>query len=174
MVETQPLGRDWVLRRFSNPRRIPYVPSPMDVVKRMLEVAEVKPSEVVYDLGCGDGRIPIMASRLFDAKAVGVEIQSILAEKALERVRNLELQDRIKIVNDNLFNVSLREADVVALYLTKEALGYLRPKLETELKPTARVVTHDFRIPGWRSIYVEKIGNHRIYLYSRRNPHAED
>jgi len=168
MYEAQPPRRDWVLRRFSDPRRIPFVPSPMDIVKRMLEVAEVKPNELVYDLGCGDGRIPITASRLFDAKAVGVELQRRLADKAREHVKRLELLDRVKILNDNLFNVPLREADVVALYLTREALAGLKPKLEAELKPTARVVTHDFRIPGWKPVYVERIGDHRIYLYSRK------
>ena len=171
MEAAQSSRRDWVLRRFSDPRRIPFVPSPMDVVKRMLEIAEVKPNEVVYDLGCGDGRIPIAASRLFDARAVGVELQRELAEKTMARVKNLELCDRVRIVNDNLFNVSLREADVITLYLTKEALAVLKPKLQMELKPSARVVTHDFKIPGWRPVYVEKIGSHRVYLYSmRRRP----
>ena len=154
---------------FSDPNKIPFVPSPIDVVRRMLEVADVKPNEVVYDLGCGDGRILITASRLFDARAVGVELRRDLAERAWNKVKSLELQDRIKILNDNLFNVRLGDADVITLYLTKEALAALRPRLEHELKPTARVITHDFRIPNWRPAYVERIGSHRIYLYTRPN-----
>ena len=164
--ELELLRRD-AAKQFSTPAKIPFLPSPTHIVRRMLEIADVRPGEVVYDLGCGDARMLIEAARLFDARGVGIELQQSLVTKARRRVDELELGERIKIMQGNLFQASLKDADVVALYLTRDALTRLRPILEAELKPNARVVTHDFRIRGWKPIYVEKIGDHRIYLYKR-------
>ena len=153
---------------FNNPSKIPFLPTAMNIVENMLEIADVKPGEVVYDLGCGDGRIPIMAVKKFDAIGVGVELRRDLVEKARAIASTMGIDDRLKIVHENLFNIDLSKADVVTLYLTKEALEKLRSKLERELRPGARVVAHDFRIPGWRPVAVEKLGTHRIYLYIPR------
>ena len=151
----------------------PYLASPMPVVRRMLECAEVKPGEVVYDLGCGDGRILIVAAQEFGARAVGVEIRDDLAKKAMEKVEELQLSDKIKIIHDNLFNVDISEADVVTLYLTTSANRKIKDKLERELKPGARVVSHEYEMPGWKPVKVDvfyenprySYTSHRIYLY---------
>jgi len=139
----------------------------------MLECAEVKPGEVVYDLGCGDGRILIVAAQEFGARAVGVEIRDDLAKKAMEKVEELQLSDKIKVIHDNLFNVDISEADVVTLYLTTSANRKIKDKLERELKPGARVVSHEYEMPGWKPVKVDvfyenprySYTSHRIYLY---------
>ena len=151
----------------------PYLASPMPVVRRMLECAEVKPGEVVYDLGCGDGRIVIMAAQEFGARGVGVEIREDLAKKAMDKVAELNLGDRVQIIKGNIFDVDVSEADVVTLYLTTSANRKIREKLERELKPGARVVSHEYEMPGWKPVKVDifyenpkySYTSHRIYVY---------
>ncbi|MEM1956570.1 MAG: class I SAM-dependent methyltransferase [Candidatus Caldarchaeum sp.] len=144
---------------------VPFVPSPLDVVERMLNLAELDEGEKVYDLGCGDGRVLTTAARKFRASAVGCELRPRLVAHVRNKVRALRLDDRITIVRRDMFSMPLHDADVVTLYLTKDLLGRLRPKLERELKPSARVVCHDYPIPGWRPEHVERLNKHTIYLY---------
>ncbi len=153
----------------------PFVASPLPVVRRMLELAELKPNEILYDLGAGDGRTVITAAKEFGARAVGIELREDLAKKALETVYQLGLQDRVTILHSNMFEVDISPADVVFLYLTTSANEKIKPKLEAELKPGARVVSHDYEISGWKPVKVEefcenpKIGYpcHTLYLYKR-------
>jgi len=141
----------------------------------MLILAQLKPGEVFFDLGAGDGRTVIMAAKEFGARAVGVELREDLAKRALSSVYEEGLQDRVTIVNGDMFNVDLSQADVVFLYLTTSANEKIKPKLETELKPGARVVSHDYEIVGWKPVKVEnfcenpKLGypSHTIYLYKK-------
>ncbi len=141
----------------------------------MLVLAELKPGEVFFDLGAGDGRTVIMAAKEFKARAVGVELREDLAEKALSAVYEEGLQDKVTIINGDMFNVDLSPADVVFLYLTTSANEKIKPKLEAELKPGARVVSHDYEIVGWTPVKVEnfcenpKLGypTHTIYLYKK-------
>jgi predicted RNA methylase len=153
----------------------PYVPSPPQVVQRMLAIAELKAGEVFFDLGAGDGRTVIMATKEFGARAVGVELREDLAKRALSTVYEQSLQDRITIVNGDMFNVDLTSADVVFLYLTTSANEKIRPKLETELKKGVRIVSHDYEIVGWKPVQVENycenqtLGypSHTLYLYRK-------
>jgi len=153
----------------------PFVPSPIPVIQRMLELAELKPGEVLFDLGAGDGRTVIMAAKTFSARAVGIELREDLAKKALSTIHDNGLTDRVTIVNGDMFNVNLTSADVVFLYLTTSANEKIRPKLETELKKGVRVVSHDYEIVGWKPIKVEnfcenpQLGypSHTIYLYRK-------
>ena len=157
-------------QRFGNPDVLaPDFPSPEVVVERMLEAARLKPGETVYDLGCGDGRIVIMAARKFRAKAVGIELSMPIVKAAIVRVRSLGLDDQVTIIHANLLKVDLRPADVVTIYLLTTSNEVLRPNLERDLKPGARVVSHDFQIPGWKPTVSEKIEaegrSHKIYVY---------
>lgn len=157
-------------QRFGNPDVLaPDFPSPQEVVEKMLEMAHVKPGETVYDLGCGDGRIVITAARKFKAKAVGVELSPQLVKIASARVRALGLEGDVRIIHANLLRVDLRPADVVTIYLLTASNDLLRPNLERDLKPGARVVSHDFEIRGWKPAAEEKIeaeGRPRtIYVY---------
>jgi predicted RNA methylase len=141
----------------------------------MLVLAELKPGEVFFDLGAGDGRTVIMAAKDFGARAVGVELREDLAKKALGTVYDEGLQNRVTIVNSDMFNVDLSSADVIFLYLTTSANEKIKPKLEAELKPGVRVVSHDYEIVGWKPVKVEnfcenpKLGypSHTIYLYRK-------
>ncbi|MEM2092795.1 MAG: class I SAM-dependent methyltransferase [Candidatus Bathyarchaeia archaeon] len=153
----------------------PFVPTPPTVIRHMLTLAELKPGEVFFDLGAGDGRTVIMAAKEFGARAVGIELREDLAKKALSTIFEEGIQDRVTIINANMFNVDISSADVVFLYLTTSANDKLRPKLESELKQGARVVSHDYEIVGWRPLKVDnfcenpKLGypTHTIYLYKK-------
>jgi predicted RNA methylase len=153
----------------------PYVPSPTAVVEYMLKLADLKAGEVMFDLGSGDGRTVIIAAKTFGARSVGVELREDLAKKALGTVHESGLEGRVTIVSGDMFNVNLSEADVVYLYLTTSANEKIRPKLESDLKKGARVVSHDYEIIGWHPEKVEnfcenpQIGypSHTIYLYRK-------
>ena len=153
----------------------PYVPSPPQVVQRMLTLAELRAGEVFFDLGCGDGRAVIMAAKEFGARAVGVELREDLVKKALSTVYEQSLQDRITVVNGDMFNVDLTSADVIFLYLTTSANEKIKPKLESELKKGVRIVSHDYEVVGWKAAKVENycenqtLGypSHTIYLYKK-------
>jgi len=153
----------------------PYVPSPPQVIRQMLILAQLKSREVFFDLGAGDGRAVIMAAKDFGARAVGVELREDLVKKALSTVYENGLQDRVTIVNGDMFNVDLTSADVIFLYLTTSANEKFKPKLETELKPGVRVVSHDYEIVGWKPVKVENFcenqtlgyPSHTIYLYKK-------
>jgi tRNA A58 N-methylase Trm61 len=141
----------------------------------MLRLAELKPGEVLFDLGAGDGRTVIMAAKTFGARGVGVELREDLAKKAMSTIQENQLADRVTIVNGDMFGVNLTSADVVFLYLTTSANEKVRPKLEQELKKGVRVVSHDYEIIGWRPQKVEnfcenpQLGypSHTIYLYEK-------
>jgi tRNA A58 N-methylase Trm61 len=153
----------------------PFVPSPMIVVERMLRIADLQPSEIVFDMGAGDGRTVIMAAKSFGARGVGIELREDLAKKALASINENNLNDRVTIVNSDMFLVNLSNADVVFLYLTTSANDKLRPKLETDLKKGTRVISHDYEIIGWRADKVEnfcenpQLGypSHTLYLYKK-------
>ncbi len=150
----------------------PYLATPNYVADAMLRAADVKPGEVVYDLGCGDARIPILAARQFGALGVGVELDEKVFALATDNVRKNGVADRVKLIRGNMFTTDLRDANVVALYLLPEALARLRPHLEKQLRPGARVVTHDFGIAGWQStrdITVPRGDgtSHTVHLYRR-------
>jgi predicted RNA methylase len=147
----------------------PFVASPQPVVDRMLEVASVKPGEMVYDLGCGDGRILITAVQKFHAKAVGVELNEQHAATATENIKRANLQNHAQVIKGNLMDVNIGNADVVTLYLMTLANEKLRPKLEHELRPGTRVVSLNFQVRGWKPLRVEEAEayhrSYKIYLY---------
>ena len=149
---------------------VPYVPTSQAVVTRMLEVAEVTEDDVVYDLGSGDGRIPITAAEQFGARGVGVEIDSNLVEKARANAREAGVADRVRFRQGDLFNTNLENATVVALYLWPEMNVQLRPKLLKELDPGDRIVSHDFRMGDWEPNRVVdagrgNTGEETVYLW---------
>jgi cyclopropane fatty-acyl-phospholipid synthase-like methyltransferase len=141
----------------------------------MLTLADLKAGEILYDLGCGDGRVVIMAAQEFGARGVGVEMREDLAKQATQKVSELGLDGRVKIINGDMFKVDLSQANVVSLYLTTSANDKVKPKLEAELKPGTRVVSHDYEIIGWKPIKIDnfcenpRLGypSHTIYVYRR-------
>jgi SAM-dependent methyltransferase len=150
----------------------PYLPSPMDIVEGMLELARVGEGDIVFDLGCGDGRIVIAAVKDYGARlGVCVEIDSIVLEQARKNARFEEVEDQIVFIEGDLFEVDLTEATVVTVYLLQEVNLALRPKLQRELQPGTRLVSHRFHMGDWepddevrlfgRSIYLWEIGGSR-------------
>lgn len=150
---------------YSN-KLAPYVSSPNKVVDRMLELANVRPGETVYDLGCGDGRILIAAVKNYKARAVGVEISPKLAAQATDRIRKEGISSDARVIQGDLLKADFAGADVVTIYLATSLNAQLRPRLEKLLKPGSRVVSHDYAVPGWKPSKVEEEeGKHLIYLY---------
>jgi tRNA A58 N-methylase Trm61 len=154
----------------------PFVASPIPVVRHMLQLAQLKQNENFFDMGAGDGRTVIMAAKDFGAKATGVELREDLIEKARTSIHELRLEDRATIIQSDMFSIDLHTADVVYLYLTTSANEKVKPKLETELKPGARIVSHDYEIIGWKPKKIEnfcenpQLGypSHTIYVYKKQ------
>ena len=142
----------------------------------MLELADLRPGEVLFDLGAGDGRTVIMAAKTFGARAVGVELREDLAKKAMSAINENGVADRVTLVNGDMFKLDLSAADVVFLYLTTSANEKIKLKLEAQLKNGVRVVSHDYEIVGWRPVKVDNFcenpqsgyPSHTIYLYKKQ------
>ena len=152
----------------------PSVGSPENAIEKMLQAANLKPGETLYDLGCGDGRILLRAAKKYKVKAVGIEISSALAEKAAQEARKKGLEDQVKIIHGDFMKTDLSAANVVTLYLAPTANDTLRPNLERELKPKTRVVSYDYPIEGWTPMNTWQTSGHLgdthiIYLYEVPN-----
>jgi len=128
---------------------VPYVPTPYDVVEEMLRIADVGKDDVVYDLGCGDGRIIIMAAEKMGARGVGVDIDPQRIEESRENAIKAKVTDRVRFLHQDLFEANISKATVVILYLTSDVNLKVRPKLLRELKPGTRVVSNDFDMEEW-------------------------
>ena len=149
--------------------RIPFVPSPRDVVEKMLSIADPMPDELLVDLGSGDGRIIISAAKNYRCSALGVERNPVLVEESVNKILRSSLK-KARIVHGDLFKYDFSDADVVTLYLLPRPLELLKPKL-LSLKKGARIVCHDFPIPRLdpKEVYLVKSHRtgrtHKIYLY---------
>jgi tRNA G37 N-methylase Trm5 len=130
----------------------PYIPTPQVIVERMLEAGRVKPGDMVYDLGSGDGRIVITAAQKFGAKAVGVELRADLCRIATERIKAAGLESRVHMVQGDVLRVDLSPADVVTMFFLTSSNALLKPNLEKYLRPGTRVVSNQFPIKGWKPV----------------------
>ena len=146
-----------------------FVPTPHEVVDKMFELADVRPGEIVYDLGCGDGRIPVAAAKKFGVKAWGFDINPVRVKESLERVDKEKVEQLVTIKLADVFTLDLSKADVVTLYLLPQLNVKLIPQLD-KLKPGCRIVSHDFNMEGVkpkREIQFTPPGGreHRVYLW---------
>ena len=128
---------------------VPFLATPDDVVDRMLDMAKVGPGDVVYDLGCGDGRIVIAAARKFGARGVGVDINPVRIAEANENARKAGVENLVTFRVQDVMETDVSEATVVALYMLAEINVKLRPRLTIQLRPGARIVSHTFGIGDW-------------------------
>jgi SAM-dependent methyltransferase len=146
-----------------------WVASDLAVVMEMLRLAEVGPGDLVYDLGCGDGRIVIAAARRFGARAVGVDLDPDLLGQARRNAVAAGVGDRVTFRQQDLFATDLRDATVVTLYLSPEANRRLRPKLQRELRPGTRIVSHDYDLGDWPPEQAVEVPlaerTHRVFLW---------
>jgi SAM-dependent methyltransferase len=138
------------LDRRYNGLDVPYVPTPEPVVEQMLRMAGVTRNDVVYDLGCGDGRIVVTAAKKYGAHGVGVDLDPKRIRESNANARAAGVTKRVRFVQRDLFKLDLRHATVVTLYLLPDINLKLRPKLFRELRPGTRVVSHDFHMGDWK------------------------
>jgi ribosomal protein L11 methylase PrmA len=143
-----------------------YVPTPEEVVEAMLQVANVTKNDVVYDLGSGDGRIPVTAARKYGARGVGIDIDPQRIKEANENVQKNGVGDRVRILNADLFTTDISEATVVTLYLLPSLNVKLMPKLMKELKPGTRIVSHAFDMGDWKPEKELDVNGRKVYFWT--------
>ena len=141
----------------------PWVPSRMDVVHKMLAIANVKKGDVIYDLGCGDGRTIVTAARKYGARAVGIEVDPLRYLWCQILITFLGLRERVKVLYGDIFNQDFSEADVVICYLLQSTNNKLESKLKEELKPGTRVVSNSFTFPGLHLVNFDE--ESKLYCY---------
>ena len=146
-------GQRQLPRRHKRSLRKPdviYYPTPPETVAEMLRMAKIKKGDVLYDLGSGDGRIPIAAAKECGIRAVGIEIDPKLVTEAEENARQAGVSHLVRFRNEDMFHIDVSEATVVTLYLSEKLNVLLRPKLLSELRPGSRILSHDFRMGDWK------------------------
>jgi tRNA G37 N-methylase Trm5 len=142
-----------------------YVPTPHEVVDAMLKLADVKKGDVLYDLGSGDGRIPVAAAKKFGIRAVGIDIDPQRIEEAKENAKKNGVAKLVEFRNEDLFKTRFSEATVVTLYLLPDLNVKLRPRLWAELKPGTRIVSHQFDMGNWKPERKVELNGRTIYLW---------
>ena len=152
----------------------PFVPTPMIVVEKMLEMGEVNEESVLYDLGCGDGRIVVQAAKKYGARGVGIDIDPVRIEESNKNAKKEGVEDLVEFRLGDVMKVDISEATIVTLYLLPESNEVLRPLLEEYLKEGTYVVSHNYYIPGWsekeikvETVYTDEGEEHDIFLYKR-------
>ena len=142
-----------------------YVPTPPEVVDAMLKMAKVKKDDLVYDLGCGDGRIVIAAAKQYGARGVGIDLDPKRIKEARANAERAGVTDKVTFILGDLFQQDLSDANVVTLYLLSELNLRLRPKLLRELKPGSRVVSHNFSMGDWKPDQEADVNYNHIYYW---------
>ncbi len=144
---------------------VPYVPTPPGVVEGMLKLADVKKGELVVDLGCGDGRIVVAAAKDFGARGIGYDLNPERIKEAKENAAKAGVADRVQFIEKNLFDADIHAANVVTLYLLPSVNEKLKPRLQTELKPGTRVVSHAFDMGNWKPDKEIVVDGRRLFLW---------
>jgi SAM-dependent methyltransferase len=155
----------------AQPRRepdVPYVPTTEQAVEAMLKLADVKKSDVVYDLGCGDGRIVIAAAKNFGARGVGIDINPVRISEAKENAKKAGVENLVRFEEKDLFQADIHEATVVTLFLLSSVNLKLRPKLLQDLKPGTRVVSNTFDMGDWKPEKEVNVDGAESYYLSRK------
>ena len=143
-----------------------FVPTPQEVVDAMLKLAKVTKNDVIYDLGSGDGRIPITAAKTYGARGVGIDIDPQRIKEANENLKTAGVGDRVKFLNQDLFTTDISEATVVTLYLLPSLNVKLMPKLMKELKPGTRIVSHAFDMGDWKPEKELDVNGRKVYYWT--------
>lgn len=150
-----------------------FVPTPDYIIEAKVRLANLNPDDVVYDLGCGDGRVLIHACQQHGVKGFGVDLDDDKIQKAKEDITNLGLDELIHVSHKNYLNIDLSGATVLLLYLTRNSLGHLSRKLEEELAPGTKIITHSFDIPAWSHDSMVEVNSPNgtteiLYLYTQK------
>jgi SAM-dependent methyltransferase len=144
---------------------VPYVPTPQPVVDRMLEMAAVTKDDVVYDLGCGDGRMVVTAAKKYGAKGVGVDIDPQRIKESNENAKSAGVTDKVKFSIKDLFTMEFGEANVLTMYLLPDVNMKLRPKILSDMKPGSRIVSHSFDMDDWKPDAEDEVDGSTIYYW---------
>lgn len=144
---------------------VPFVPTPPEVVEKMLDLGEVGPGDYVIDLGSGDGRIAIAAAKR-GAKALGIDLNPVRVQEARENAKKEGVEGRVEFREQNLFDADISDADVLTMYLLSGVNIKLRPRILKELEPGTRVVSHAFDMGDWQPDQVEKVDGRTVYLWT--------
>jgi SAM-dependent methyltransferase len=163
-------GLDLSLVRAQEGKIVPYVPTPQEVVERMLSLAQVKKGDVVYDLGSGDGRIVVTAAKKYGVKAIGFEIDPERIKESHENIKKAGVEHLVEIRQQDIRTVDLSAATVLTMYLLPEVNLMIRPNIWKQMKPGSRVVSHDFDMGDWKPLKTEHIKDgsswdHTLYLW---------
>lgn len=142
-----------------------FVPLPMYTVRKILRLAKIRKNDILYDLGSGDGRVVIEAAKRYGIKTVGIEKNKLLAWISRMKVKRNEIENRVKIINGDIFKQDLSDASIVVVYLTQKLNEKLKPKLERELKKGTRVISASHVFKGWKEVKKIKTGHFYTYLY---------
>jgi predicted RNA methylase len=143
-----------------------FVPTPQEVVDAMLKLAKVTKNDVIYDLGSGDGRIPITAAKTYGARGVGIDIDPQRIKEATENLKTAAVGDRVKFMNQDLFTTDISEATVVTLYLLPSLNLKVLPKLNKELKPGTRIVSHAFDMGSAKPLETLNVNGRTVYFWT--------
>ena len=157
------------------PKRTPdihYTPTRHNIAEAMLTLAGVTKQDIVYDLGSGDGRLPILAAQLHGARGVGIEIDPKLVAVSRINAKDAGVSDRVTFIEGDLFTADISPATVVTLYLSTSVLRQLEPKLRSELRPGTRIVSHQFWIPGWPIDRTTRVDASELFLLTIPSPLA--
>jgi tRNA G37 N-methylase Trm5 len=157
---------------------VPYVPTPQEVVDRMLELAQVKKGDVVYDLGAGDGRIVVTAAKKYGVRAIGFEIDPQRIKESTENIKKAGVGHLVEIRQQDIRTVDLSPASVLTMYLLPEVNLMIRPNIWKQMKPGSRVVSHDFDMDDWKPLKTENMKDssnwdHALYLWHVPQKQAE-
>jgi len=148
---------------------VPYVPTPENVVDKMLELSQITGSDIVYDLGCGDGRIVITAAQRYGAKGIGIDIDPQRISESRENAEKAEVAERVTFHEMDLFEADISQASVVTLYLLTYVNLKLRPKLFDEIRPGTRIVSHNYGMDEWKPDYYTEVpgrwDSHKVYYW---------
>lgn len=162
-----------LLAAAQQPKRSPdihYTPTRHNVAEAMLALAGVTQNDVVYDLGSGDGRLPILAAQLHGARGVGIELDPKLVAISRTNAKDAGVSDRVTFIEDDLFTADISQATVITLYLSMSVLRQLEPKLKSELRPGTRIVSHQFWLPGWPAERTIRVDSSELFLLRIPNP----
>jgi ribosomal protein L11 methylase PrmA len=143
-----------------------FVPTPQEVVDAMLEVAKVTKNDIVYDLGSGDGRIPVTAAKKYGARGIGIDIDPQRVKEANANAEAAGVTDKVKFLNADLFTTDISQASVVTLYLLPSLNLKLMPKLKAELKPGTRIVSHAFDMGDWKPEQTLNVNGRTVYYWT--------
>jgi len=150
---------------YDNKKIVPFVPTPQEVVDKMIELAGVKQGDTVYDLGSGDGRIVVTAAKT-GARAVGFEIDGDLIKQSRDNIQKAGVQNLAEIRQQDILTVDLSPASVITMYLLPDVNLKLRPNILSQVKPGSRIVSHAFDMGDWKPDKTERINGRTIYLWT--------